>query len=263
MRLSATLAASTLLNSFLSVQVRVEFEMQRNTGAQRSKRETQIWSEFASRKKKKKQRTCSKQGQVEWEGCMGGGAKWGRRTGKMRHEVREGGGFEDQVRWNTLVLFCQAGSVTQKELLAQTGAALHKNSSRSVWGFQERNQVRKVRSDTPQPGFSHAARRKRKGARELTDLNQGFSSFSRPSEGGGGGQGTWETHSGQRLTRRFHQQGGRQDREHFQHAPCVGRGAWEQSQKKTTTTCGWVKVNVYLCDKKTLKGSFGLFTASI
>lgn len=77
---------------------------------------------------------------------MGGGAKWGGRTGKMRHEVREGGGFEDQVHWNTLVLLCQAGLVTQKELLAQTDAALR---ARTLHGVSEvsRRGTKSERSD--------------------------------------------------------------------------------------------------------------------
>lgn len=38
---------------------------------------------------------------------MGGGTKLVGRTGKMRQEVREGGGFEEQVCWSASVLHCQ------------------------------------------------------------------------------------------------------------------------------------------------------------
>lgn len=35
---------------------------------------------------------------MEWEGYVGGGMNGGGHTGKMRQKVREGGGFESQVR---------------------------------------------------------------------------------------------------------------------------------------------------------------------
>lgn len=78
-------------------------------------------------KKQNKKNSVPVASKARWSGrgYVEGGAKWGGRTGKMRREVREGGGFEDQVRWNTLVWFCQAGSVTQKELIAQTDKGLH------------------------------------------------------------------------------------------------------------------------------------------
>lgn len=44
---------------------------------------------------------------MEGEGYVGGGTKFVGRTGKMRQEVREGGGFEEQVRWSTSVLYRQ------------------------------------------------------------------------------------------------------------------------------------------------------------
>lgn len=63
-------------------------------------------------------------------------------------------------------------------------------------------------------------------------------------------------HGGQRPTSRSNRQGDGQGREQFQDVPCVGRGTWEPSQKKTTATCGWVHANIYICSKKTLKGGF-------
>lgn len=118
-----TVATSTLLYSFLSVQVGVKFEMQRHAEvAEKLKTNANV---KCVKKKKKRQRVWSKEEQVEGEGYVGGGTKLVGRTGKMRQEVREGGGVEEQVRCSASVLHSQLRWVTHKKIFAQTDTALH------------------------------------------------------------------------------------------------------------------------------------------